>query len=329
MNDDELVAAARAGDRSAFDRLIASHRGELRALCYRMLGSLADADDALQEALFGAWRGIGGFEGRSTVRTWLYRITTHACLRVAGQRSRRRLASEYPAIDVHNLGEPVTESVWLEPCPDALLDPGSRYEQRESVELAFIAALQLLPATQRAVLILRDVLAFTAAEVAEALDTSVAAANSALQRARDTVNRARGASQRAALDALGDAGRRALVDAFVAAWTRADVPAILGMLVEDARFTMPPLPAWFHGRAAIAAFMTERMFKLAWRIVPIQANGQIAFACYSRTEDGEQFRLTAINLLAIRDGQIAEINAFLDEAILRRFELPEFFDPDR
>jgi RNA polymerase sigma-70 factor (TIGR02960 family) len=299
----ELLAAARRGDPAAFERLVAGHRGELYAHCYRMLGSVQDAEDALQESLLDAWRGIAGFEGRGTLRAWLYRVTTNACLRLAARRPRRLRSPDHgpPRRDTGDLGEPVPGPVWLEPLPDEPLageaggaDPAASYLRRESVELAFVAALQHLPATQRAVLILREVLEFSAAETARILDTTPASVNSALQRARKAVDRrVPRTSQQAELRALGDAGQRELVDAFVAAWERADVAAILELLAEDARFTMPPLPAWFLGREDVGRFFAERVFATPWRLVPVRANGQLAFACYRREAGDDRFRLGA------------------------------------
>ncbi|HET6950415.1 MAG TPA: sigma-70 family RNA polymerase sigma factor [Acidimicrobiales bacterium] len=324
-----LVVAAQHGDSEAFEQLVDLHRRSLRAHCYRMLGSLQDAEDALQETLLAAWRGLGGFEGRSSLRTWLHRIATNACLRLAGRRPQRVLSSDRgPAwTDVHDLGEFDTEDLaWLEPYPSEpeATDPVARYQQRENVELAFIAALQRLPATQRAVLILREVLELPAAEVAEALDTTVASVNSALQRARKTVDhRIVEGTQAGELQALGERGRRDLVAAFVAAWERADVDALLGMLAEDARFTMPPFPAWFQGRGDIGRFLAERTFQNPWRVRPLVVSGQLALACYRRDPDDGRFLLGALNVLTLRDGQIAEMNAFLDPATHRWFDLPE------
>jgi RNA polymerase sigma-70 factor (TIGR02960 family) len=320
-----LLEAARGDDGAAFARLVEPYRAELHAHCYRMLGSVQDAEDALQDALLGAWRGLAGFEGRGSLRAWLYRITTNACLRLLRRRPRRLLSADHgPAFDqVDDLGEPVAEPVWLEPYPT----PEGRWELRESVELAFVAALQHLPATQRAVLILREVLGFSAAEVAGILDTSPAAVNSALQRARRAVDeRVPHPSQQAELDALGPDGRRELVEAFVAAWERADVAALLELLADDARFTMPPLPAWFSGRADIGRFLAGRMFATPWRLVPISANGQLAFACY-QGQGGDQgagrFRLGAINVVGLRGGRVAELTGFIDPALHRHFGLPE------
>jgi RNA polymerase sigma-70 factor (ECF subfamily) len=286
-----------------------------------------------EDALLGAWQGLSKFEGRSSLRSWLYRIATNACLRLIERRPKRLLARDYrPATgSVHDLGVPVTEAVWVEPYPEEMLnvgglsaDPGARYELRESVELAFVAALQYLPATQRAVLIFREVLAFSAAEVATQLDTTVAAVNSALQRARKSLDqRVEADSQQATLRALGSEGRCELVDAFVTAWERADVPAILDLLVDDARFTMPPLPAWFRGLDDIGRFMTERMFATSWRLVPMWASGQLAFACYQGNPDGTGFRLGALNVLTLRGRRIVEISGFLDPATHDRFGLPK------
>jgi RNA polymerase sigma-70 factor (ECF subfamily) len=226
----------------------------------------------------------------------------------------------------------VTGPVWLEPWPEDLPtepadgepDPAAAYLRRESVELAFVAALQHLPGTQRAVLILREVLGFSAAEVAAMLDTTPASVNSAMQRARATMRqRAPDRSQQAELAALGPDGRRALVDALVTAWERADVAALLDLLADDARFTMPPLPAWFDGREDVVRFMAERMFATPWRLVAIAANGQPAFACYQH--DGERFRLSAVNVVSLRDGRISWLAGFLDPEVLRRFPVPVEF----
>jgi RNA polymerase sigma-70 factor (ECF subfamily) len=300
-----------------FEGLVAGHRRELLAHCYRMLGSIQDAEDALQEALLGAWRGRAGFEGRSSARAWLYRICTNACLRLIARRPRRLLSPDHgPALkQAADLGQPVTGPVWLEPWPGAapeveVSDPEADYLRRESVELAFVAALQHLPATQRAVLILREVLEYPAAEVADLLDTTPAAVNSALQRARKALGeRVPATSQRAELGGLGDAGRRDLVDAFVGAWERGDVEALTALLAEDARFTMPPLPAWFDGRADVAMFMRERLFQTPWTLRAITVNGQLGFACYQGGQLG------AVTALTLRGGRIVEICGFVDPAL--------------
>ncbi|MGW5263633.1 RNA polymerase subunit sigma-70 [Microbispora sp. NPDC004025] len=324
------------GDEAAFGLLVQRHRREIYTHCYRMLGSVQDAEDAVQESLLAAWRGPAGFEARSSPRTWLFRIATNVCLRLSSRRPRRMLSSDHgPARSgTRDLGEPVTGPVWLEPWPDDLPaddepDPAAAYLRRESVELAFVAALQHLPGTQRAVLILREVLGFSAAEVAEMLGTTPASVNSASQRARAVVRqRMPERSQQAELAAVGPGGRRALVDAFMAAWERADVPALLDLLSEDARFTMPPLPAWFDGREDVGRFLAERVFATPWRLVPIAANGQPAFACYQY--DGERFRLGAVNVLSLRDGRVSWIAGFVDPQVTRRFPVPvEILPPQR
>jgi RNA polymerase sigma-70 factor (ECF subfamily) len=335
-----LLASARAGDQRAYEALVAPYRGELLAHCYRMLGSVQDAEDALQDALLGAWRGLPRFEGRSSLRTWLYRIATNACVGYARRRPRRLMSWErVPATtDPWNVGEFLLDGQWLEPCPPSLVEaagtglasPEARYEAKESVELAFVAGLQHLPPTQRAVLILREVLAFPASEVAAMLDTTVAAVNSALQRARAAMTRHHpGPSQQATIRALGDQRLRDLVHAFVGAWEAGDVPAIVDLLVEDARFTMPPLPAWFDGRAAIARFLHERMFETPWRFAPVTASGQVAFAAWQwrpaepgEPGDGPAFRLSAINVVTLRDDRVAGMTGFLDRAYFDAFAVP-------
>jgi RNA polymerase sigma-70 factor (ECF subfamily) len=289
-----------------FDALVAAHRPELLAHCYRMTGSVQDAEDAVQEALLGAWRGLDGFEGRSSARTWLYRIATHACLRLVERRPPRALVSGPAFEQTAELGAPVSGPVFLEPWVHG---PEDAYERREDIELAFVAALQHLPGTQRAVLILREVLQFSAAEVAGMLETSVPAVNSALQRARVTLG-----SRRSQQVELSGVDERALVEDFLAAWERADVPALVELLTEDARFVMPPLPAWFAGREWVARFLRERMFATPWRLRPVRANGQPAFACYQ----GPAYPLSSILVLTLRDGRVAELTAFLDPAVLRK-----------
>ena len=226
--------------------------------------------------------------------------------------------------DVHDLGEYRAEdSTFLEPYPSE--DPVARYEQRENVELAFVAALQKLSATQRSVLILREVLEFSAAEVAEVLDTTVASVNSALQRARKAVDhRIVEGTQAGELQVLGANGREELVTAFVEAWERSDVPALIEMLAEDARFAVSPFPAWFRGRADIGRFLAERTFAVedAWRARPLMASGQLAIASYRRDADTGRFRLGALNVLTLRDGKIAEMHGFLDPATHRWFDVP-------
>jgi RNA polymerase sigma-70 factor (ECF subfamily) len=335
-SEERLLGDARQGDERAFGLLVERHRRDLYAHCYRMFGSIQDAEDALQESLLAAWRGLATFEGRSSLRTWLFTVTTNVCLRLSSRRRRRILSFDHgPArSDTRDLGKPVTGPVWLEPLPDDLpsevgSEPESAYLRRESVELAFVAALQHLPGTQRAVLILRDVLGFSADEVAGILDTTPASVNSAMQRAKAAVEkRVPTRTQQAELAALGQDGRQALLDAFVTAWEGADVPTLLDLLTEDARFTMPPLPAWFDGREHVGRFFAERVFATPWRLLQITANGQQAFACYQH--DGERYPLSAINVLSLREGQISWIAGFVDPQLYRHFPVPkEFSSSDR
>src|SRR5688500_9375677 len=260
----ELLIAARRGDEDAFRNLVEPRRAELHAHCYRMLGSVHDAEDALQEVMLRAWRGLSGFEGRSSVRSWLYRIATNTSLTVIEKRPKRVLPIDYgPAADPHDgPGRPVVESVWVEPYPDERLGvedgyaaPEARYERREGVELAFIAALQHLPANQRAALILREVLGFSAQEVADLLETSVASVNSALQRARRTIDeKLPEQSQQATLRTLGDERLREIVEQYMDAMGRGDVDTVVSMLADDAAWSMPPLATWYHG-AAVRDFL--------------------------------------------------------------------------
>jgi len=300
-----------------FEALVAPHRRELHAYCYRMLGSLQDAEDALQETLLGAWKGMAGFAGRGALRSWLYRIATNACLRVIAQRPARILPHDRAPASRGSVVEPVIEGVpWLDPYPVAL---DASFEQRESLELAFVAALQHLPSAQRAALILREVLEFSAAEAAELLETSVPAVNSALQRAKRAVSaRVPPLSQQATLAQLGDEARQELVRAYVNAWARQDSQALVALLTHDARFTMPPIPSWFDGREAVVRFFTEPVFRSPWRLEPTWASGQLAFAAYR----GPDFRLGALNVVALRAGKIAEITGFLDPAVQAFFSLP-------
>ena len=343
----ELLAAARGGDEGAFERLVDPYRGELHAHCYRMLGSVHDVEDALQESMLRAWRGLPGFEGRSSLRSWLYRIATNASLTMIEKRPKRVLPIDYgPAADPHEgPGEPLVESVWVEPyaddrfgVEDGLAGPEARYEQREGVELAFVAALQNLPANQRAVLILREVLGFSAKEAAETLDTTTASVNSALQRARAAVEeRLPDQSQQETARALGDDALREIVDDYVEAWQRSDVEAVVEMLTEDAAFSMPPLRTWFSGRGEIATFLAGWPLSGRWRWHPVyvRANGQPALAFYSWDPDEEAYMPFALNVLTLRGQRISDVTAFIirnpessdREVIARMPEQPT--DPER
>jgi RNA polymerase sigma-70 factor (ECF subfamily) len=328
-----LLEAARGGDEDAYRRLVEPFREELRAHCYRMLGSTHDAEDSLQEALLRAWRGLRGFEGRSSLRSWLYRIATNTCLDELTRRPRRVLPADYgPAGDPHDpSGAPLTESVWVEPYPDEMLEaedlsaaPEARYERREAVELAFIAALQHLPPRQRAVLLLRDVLGFSAREVAESLEATVGSVSGALYRARKAMDeRLPERSQQATLRALGDDRLRELVEAYVDAWERGDLEAIVAMLVEDATFAMPPVALWYRGRDAIAIFLAKWALKERWRLVSTRANGQPAFGTYSWDAKRRRYVATGVDVLTLRGAQVEAVTAFVTPEVVRHFGLPD------
>jgi RNA polymerase sigma-70 factor, ECF subfamily len=333
-HEKELLDAARGGDEGAFGRLVETYRGELHAHCYRMLGSLHDAEDALQEALLRAWRGLARFEGRSSLRSWLYTIATNTCLNLIARRPKRVLPIDYgPAMDPHDgLGLPPIEETWVEPYPDEGLGledgyaaPEARYELRESVELAFVAALQNLPANQRAALILREVLGFSAKETAESLETSVASVNSALQRARATVDdRLPEESQQATLRTLGDDGIREVVESYMDAMGRGDIDKMVSMLAEDAAWSMPPLPAWFTGRESLRNFLSVGPLsgEWRWRHLPAHANGQVAVASYAWYEPDQTHRPFALDVMTLTaDKRIKAMTSFITRSTLSREEL--------
>jgi RNA polymerase sigma-70 factor (ECF subfamily) len=322
--------ANRAVDRDSFEQLIEPYRAELHAHCYRMLGSVHDAEDALQDALLRAWRGLPQFEGRSSLRSWLYRIATNSCLRLIERRPKRVLPIDYgPSSDAHDdPAPPLVESVWIEPYPDsAVADgraaPDARYEQRESVELAFVAALQHLPARQRAVLILRDVLGFSAAEVADTLETTPKAVYSTLQRAHKSVDEHLPAySQQATLRSLGDARTRQIVETYVDAWERGDVDTIVSMLAEDAILAMPPRPSWYRGIEQARVFLARGPLSpiRTRRLRPAAANGQLAVGSNYEGWPERPEGLEVLQLLTLDTaGRIAAITAFIG-ADLRPFE---------
>jgi RNA polymerase sigma-70 factor, ECF subfamily len=309
-----------------YEELVEPLRPAVLAHCYRMLGSFQDAEDALQESLLRAWRGIAGFEGRSSFRSWLYTIATNVCLTMIERRGSRRVhpVDFGPASEIgEHPGAPLVESVWIEPCPD---DAAAGYEERESVELAFIAALQHLSPRQRAVLILCEVLGFSGAETAEVLETSPASVHSALQRARKGVaERTGGLSQQATLRSLGDARLGRMVERYVAAWESCDVDTIVSMLSADAVIAMPPRATWFRGRDAVGAFL--RAWPLSpgtrWKLVPVRANGQLAFANYLWNPATGSYTAHAIDVLTLEDDRVAEITAFMVPQLFSRFDFPQ------
>ena len=337
MTEQRLLEAARDGDERAFAQLVEPHRRALQAHCYRMLGSLADAEDALQETLLGAWRGIGRFEGRSSLRSWLYKIATNACLRAIERRPKRVLPIDYgPPADPHDPPrEPLVESVWIEPFPDTYVEtdspsPEGRYEQRESVELAFIAAMQHLPARQRAILILRDVLGFSARETAEALETTPVSVDSALQRAHKAVEaRLPERTQQETLRALDDEDLKQVVEGYVQAWERADIDAMVAMLSEDAILAMPPEPHWFTGSEAVGTFLARFPFGpgVRMRLLPTRANGQVAFGHYVWREEAGAYLRGELSVLSLRGHEIAEIVVFRSPEAFTGFDLPERIEP--
>ncbi len=332
------LAAARRGDAEAFNQLTEPHRGELRVHCYRILGSLVEAEDIVQETFLRAWKRLDTFQGRSTFRAWLYKIATNACLdALSANRSRRLLPQEhFPAADPNApIVPPAAEVLWLEPYPDELLmdrgatDPEARYSSAESVSLAFLAALQTLPPKQRAVLILTDVLEWSAREVAGLLGATEQAIASSLHRARARMAATyHGRASEASRLAAASSGERALLERYVRAWQSADVDALVGLLKEDAVLSMPPSPSWYQGPESIRGFAAATLFADEgmfggqadgrWRLHPTRANGQPAFIVLQRGPSGD-FQPTAIHVLDLQGGQLAGVTCFLDP------RLPAFF----
>jgi RNA polymerase sigma-70 factor (ECF subfamily) len=331
---DERVAwaAAVAGDRDAFAVVTGRYRRELQVHCYRMLGSLDDAEDLVQETLLRAWRRRDTFRGRSTLRAWLYGIATNACLDALERRGRRLLPPAVTsAADPLAPPPPASEAGWLEPYPDQLLDeivddeagPDETIVARETIELAFLVAIQRLPPRQRAVLILRDVLGWSAREAADAIGTSVIATNSALQRARSTLkDNLPPRRLEWTRPETHDAEERSLLARYMDAWNRTDVDGLVALLTEDARLAMPPTPAWYEGREAIGAFLAN--YPLAPTAprhihVPTRANRQPAFAVFLADDRGGPPRPLGLSVLRIEHGLIAEIDVFLQPELLERF----------
>ncbi len=327
----DLMTRARAGDGDAFRELTEPHRRELQVHCYRMLGSFSDAEDALQDTLLAAWQGLGGFEGRASIRTWLYRIATNRCLN-ALRSARRRPAMEWNIPEVEP-PEPTRlgEVVWLEPYPDALLEgvidrplgPEARYEQTEAISLAFVTALQVLPARQRAVLILRDVLGYHAGEVADMLDSTVESVTSALKRARAGLQRRLPPTgEREPPPAPDSPAEQALVAKFVRAYESGDVDGLVALLTADVSVAMPPIPLEYHGRDAVARFYASVIRPgRTYDFVPTRANGQLALGAYLRNPTDGIRHAAGLLVLTLTGDQICAVTRF-DNNVLPWFGLP-------
>jgi RNA polymerase sigma-70 factor (TIGR02960 family) len=329
----ELIAMARAGDENAFRQVVEPFRRELLVHCYRILGSPQDAEDAVQETLLAAWRGLSSFQERASLRTWLYRVATSRCLnalRSASRRPQMESAMEEPP----DLPEPTRlgEAIWLEPYPDALLDdlegtppgPESVYETREAISLAFVTAVQVLPPRQRAVLILRDVLGFHAGEVATMLESTEEAVTSALKRARATLDgRLPAPGSREPPPPPHSAAERRLVDRFTEAFESSDIDAVVALLTEDVRLTMPPLPLEYNGREVAARFLTAVSLhrQRRYRMIPTRANGQPAFGVYICDPGSTVFHAIGLLVLTLAGGGISEMARF-DTSVLPAFGLP-------
>ena len=327
----ELLQRARAGDRDAFSALVEPHRGELRVHCYRMLGSLQDAEDALQETLLAAWLGLDGFEGRSSLRTWLYRIATNRCLNLLRSASRQPVTApaSAPLPEPSRLGE----VLWLQPYPDVLLDelsdqapgPEARYESREASSLAFVTAVQLLPPNQRAVLLLRDVLGYRASETAELLGLTEDAVTSALKRARATMTATRTANP--SPPPPGGPEERVLLDRFVTAFTELDVDTLIALMTDDIWVRMPPLPFEYRGSADVDLFFSAIRTLLGRidRMVPVRANGQPAWGEYMRDHVTGGLHLAGVIVVGLAGDRIREFTRF-ETAVAPYFGLPRTLD---
>jgi RNA polymerase sigma-70 factor (ECF subfamily) len=326
------LARARDGDDTAFTRLVEPLRPELHAHCYRMLGSTHDADDAVQDALLRAWRGLARFEGRSSLRSWLYTVATRTCLDLAETRGKRALpvdlgpSSQRAVVDDAPLGD----VAWLTPYPGVglaagPLSPDARYEQREAVELAFVAALQHLPGNQRAALLLFEVLGFSAAEIATMMNTSTTSVNSALARARKIVaEKVPSRTQQQTLRELDDARLRQIVAGYSTALEHGDADTLVALLTQDVTWSMPPRPHWYHGLDAVIDFAVRIPLTGcgSWRHIPTHANGQLALASYLRTDDAGERLGWSIDVLTLRGDRIAEVTSFIGPEHFPPFGLP-------
>jgi RNA polymerase sigma-70 factor, ECF subfamily len=328
---DGSLSRARAGDESAFRELVEPYRRELHLHCYRILGSLQDAEDIVQETLLAAWRGLGGFEERASLRSWLYRIATNRCLNAL--RDRKRRPQEVPTMAQPPKPTRMAEPTWLDPYPDLLLEgladtapgPESRYETRESVGLAFAAGLQHLPPRQRAVLVLREVLGFHSSEVAEMLETTEASVKSALQRARATLDQRVPAGGQERVPLPGSARERELVGRFAAAVEQGDTAGVIALLTDDAWLTMPPQPYEYQGPVAIAGFIARERDDRSdanLRLVATRANGQPAFGCYLPDPQAAIARAYGIMVLGLSEDHVSAITWFGERSLFPYFGMP-------
>ncbi len=334
MATEATLERARSGDDRAFGELTGPYRGELQLHCYRILGSVQDAEDVLQETLLAAWRGLDQYEGRASLRTWLYRIATNRCLnalRASGRRPRTQPAEpSFLTVEPTRRGEPL----WLEPYPDVLLDglpdagegPEARYEAKEAIALAFMTAVQHLPPRQRAVLVLRDVLGFRSSEVADMLTSSEASVNSALQRARATMESRWPGRDRTRAPLPRSAREREVAARFATAFAAHDVDGVIALLTDDAWFTMPPVTLEYQGREAIAEFLREINSwrgPRQYRLIPTRANGQPAFGCYLQEAEEPLFCAHGLIVLSLEGDRISAITRFVDNSNMARFGLPQ------
>lgn len=340
LQEDSRLIAAKNGDKGQFAELTEPHRRELQIHCYRILGSLQEAEDLVQETFLRAWRRLDTYQGRASFRAWLYKIATNACLDALDQRHSRRLLPMdiYSASDPHAMIDPPPSEIsWLEPFPDEWLvdqtaaNPEARYSLYESVSLAFLTALQALPPPQRAALILTDVLDWSAREVAELLETSISSVNSALHRARVTLAKHyHSPNQERAFKVEPDEETQELLDQYVEAWQTADIAGLVALLKKDAILAMPPSASWYRGKSAIRIFAARTVFadqgmfgakaKGRWKLLPLHANAQPAFAIYQRAQAGD-YHFAGIHVLTVEARQLNQIMCFMDPSLLRYFSV--------
>lgn len=337
--------AARRGNSHEFSELAEPYRRELQVHCYRILGSLHDAEDMVQETMLRAWKRLDSYEGRASFRAWLYKIATNVCLDTLDKRHRRakRLLPHdvFSPADPHKpIEPPETEILWLEPLPDEWLadssaaNPETRYSMHESISLAFLTALQILPARQRAVLILKDVMDWSASEIADLLDTTTSSVSSALHRARTTLAKNyHGQKAQVPIPDEADEQTRKILEKYMQAWQSADINGLVALLKKDATLSMPPSPSWYAGHESIGMFAANTVFANdsmmfpgvasgRWKLLPIQANGQVGAAVYQRMENGE-YHPFGIHVLSCEKGGISQITCFIDPSLPAYFGLPD------